>query len=437
MNEAGLISAGVAAAEVQASVQPSRPPEGVAHVRAQGHLGGGLFWGARVGVTLGATGIAFLASLVSLSAGFPGHLALGALGLVPPISLVLALGIAIGRQRPEPDIHDRYLDYILGLALLGAATAAMWFLPGSMSIFFWSWRLDLVWLPIFAAGAIALVCGSRALWRYCVPIIFLFLAWPLPSLAARIPGGLYAAAIAGLGLVLLVLFLLPRRQRITAHRAATATATPRREVGGGLIAAGLVCGAAILTTVADRQLETAAPLLEADGQPKLAAASRPATSIDGLSRTATINPPTLPSWGSPANHETYRYGSSQATLPGTGDPGEVGIVVDVLAPPDARDLALSPTRLATLQGYGLDAARMDDLGAGLAAHIERYLVPGHQSAVLVIWWDWPVRSPAGTQRERIIVQQLVPLDRQASRSDNLLRCARRLVASMIAEAPAS
>ena len=157
----------------------------------------------QAGVTLGAMGIAFATSLASLLAAFPTHLTLGALGLVPFISLLLAAGVAIRRHEPEPDIHDRYLDYILGLALLGMATAALWFLPGSMSIFFWSWRLDMVWLPVFAAGAITLVCGARALWRYRVPVVFLFLAWPLPYVAARVPGAVSAAAIAGLGIILL------------------------------------------------------------------------------------------------------------------------------------------------------------------------------------------------------------------------------------------
>jgi hypothetical protein len=58
-------------------------------------------------------------------------------------------------------------------------------------------------------------------------------------------------------------------------------------------------------------------------------------------------------------------------------------------------------------------------------------------SLLVVWWDWPVRSAAGAQRERVVVERLVPLDVEASRGDELLRFARRLVASMVLEASAA
>jgi hypothetical protein len=111
--------------------------------------------------------------------------------------------------------------------------------------------------------------------------------------------------------------------------------------------------------------------------------------------------------------------------------------VDVLAPGDGRDLALSPAGLATLQGYRLEASRLDDLGAGLAGHVERYLAPGERMSLLVVWWDWPVRSAGGAQRERVIVERLVPVGSPASRGDEQLHFARRLAASMVGEAPAA
>jgi len=427
VKEAGLISARAAPAEVEATVPLSRPLEEVARSRAQEDRGRRLFSLGQVGVTLGATAIAFKASLLSLASGFPGHLALGALALVPLFALLLAVEIAVRGKRPEPNIHDRYLDYILGLALLGGATAAMWLLPGTMSIFFWSWRLDLVWLPFFAAGALTLLCGTRALWRYRVPVIFLFLAWPLPYVAARIPAATAAVAILGLGFILLALPIsLPLLRE---------TVSVGARPGGGLVAGALVCAAAILTTVADRQLEAAAPLLEPDGQSRLAAAATPATSVDGLLRSVSTNSPNLPSWGSSADRQTYRYASSEATLPGTGTAGDAGIVVDVMAPTDGRVLALSPLTLATLQGYRLEASRMADLGGGVAAHVDRYRVPGESVSLLLVWWDWPVRSAAGSRAERIIVERLVPTD-SATRDGDLLRFARGLAGSMMAQASA-
>jgi hypothetical protein len=437
VNEAGLISARVAPAEVEANVPPSRPLEEVARARAQGARGRRLFAPAQLAVSVVATGIAFQASLRSLAAGFPGHLALGGLGAVPLIALLLALGIAIRRHPPEPDIHDRYLDYILGLGLLGAATAAMWFLPGSMSIFFWSWRLDLVWLPVFAAGAIALLCGARALWRYRAPIVFLLLAWPLPDVVAGVPAALSAAAIASLGLLLLA---LPFAAKFSLQRLAVTLPPPpageRRgggfRVGGGVVAAGLVCVAVVLTTVADRQLEAAGPLLEPDGQPKLTATLTPALTLDGLSGVPIFLPRTSRRVGWGPSSQSYRYTGGQATLPGTGVAGDSGVIVDVMAPADGRALALSPTTMATLQGYRLEASRLEDLGGGVAAHVDRYRAPGEQLSLLVVWWDWPVRSAGGSRLERIIVQRLLPAD-QATRAD-LVAFARALAGSMIDEA---
>jgi exosortase/archaeosortase family protein len=45
---------------------------------------------------------------------------------------------------------------------------------------FWVWRIDLVTLPVFLAGVVAILFGVRALWHYRVAILFLFLAWPWP-----------------------------------------------------------------------------------------------------------------------------------------------------------------------------------------------------------------------------------------------------------------
>jgi exosortase len=101
------------------------------------------------------------------------------LGLVP----VMALGLAAVLARPnpaEPPIHDRQLDYIIGIPLLVASLAINIVLPVRLSSLFWIWRVDLLALPLFVAGTIALLFGVRTLWRGRIPILFLFLAWPLP-----------------------------------------------------------------------------------------------------------------------------------------------------------------------------------------------------------------------------------------------------------------
>jgi len=101
------------------------------------------------------------------------------LGLVPLISVGIALLLPRGQQR-GPDIHDRQLDYIIGLPLVAGAVAAIEILPGRLSTVFWTNRIDLLTLPLFVFGVSVLLFGLRTTWRYRVPVVFLFLAWPLP-----------------------------------------------------------------------------------------------------------------------------------------------------------------------------------------------------------------------------------------------------------------
>src|SRR5438309_605007 len=101
------------------------------------------------------------------------------LGLVPFIALAMAASRGVV-SKPEPDIHDRQLDYIVGIPLVVGAVAIADALPARLSTMFWVWRIDLLSFPLFAAGTVALVFGVRALWRMRAAIAFLLLAWPLP-----------------------------------------------------------------------------------------------------------------------------------------------------------------------------------------------------------------------------------------------------------------
>jgi exosortase/archaeosortase family protein len=101
------------------------------------------------------------------------------LGLIPLLALLLA--VVLARTRPAgPDIHDRYLDYIIGVPLLTVAMGLMVFAPGGLPSLYWLHRLDLLSLPLFVAGAISLTFGVRALVRIRAAVLFLFLAWPYP-----------------------------------------------------------------------------------------------------------------------------------------------------------------------------------------------------------------------------------------------------------------
>jgi exosortase len=130
-------------------------------------------------VVVGAAAAAYYYSLATLIRGVTLDSPLAYLGLVPfiALALVIARGLA---PRNEPDIHDRHVDYIIGVPLILLALAVVLILPIHESTFFWLWRLDLLSLPFFVAGAICVVFGLRALWRLRFPIAFLFLAWPLP-----------------------------------------------------------------------------------------------------------------------------------------------------------------------------------------------------------------------------------------------------------------
>ena len=77
------------------------------------------------------------------------------LGLVPLIALLLAVVLAL-RRASGPDIHDRYLDYIIGVPLVTLAMGLVIVAPQGLPSVYWLHRLDLLSLPLFVAGAISL-----------------------------------------------------------------------------------------------------------------------------------------------------------------------------------------------------------------------------------------------------------------------------------------
>lgn len=100
-------------------------------------------------------------------------------GLVPFIVFVVCL--VKGRpQTGELRTPDRDLDWIIGLPLLAVAGAIAFLLPERLSYPFWTNRVDLLGLPFFAAGVVAILFGARVVWRLRLPLTALFLAWPYP-----------------------------------------------------------------------------------------------------------------------------------------------------------------------------------------------------------------------------------------------------------------
>ena len=123
--------------------------------------------------------VAFHYSLSTLVRTLKAQTPLAYLGLVPIIAVLLAAA-SIRPDAHEPSIHDRQLDFIIGVPMLAAALGFDLLMPIRMSTLFWLYRMDLLALPVFAAGTIALVFGVRTLWRLKIPVAFLILAWPLP-----------------------------------------------------------------------------------------------------------------------------------------------------------------------------------------------------------------------------------------------------------------
>jgi exosortase/archaeosortase family protein len=162
----------------------------------------------KVGVLVVATLAAYHYSLESLlqTLGFDTPLAY--IGLVPVIAGALAYAMR-KPVRPEPQIYDRQLDYIIGVPLIAIALCVNELLPSQQSVLFWVRRMDLISLPFFVAGAVTLLFGTRVLWRQKLAICYLFLAWPWPytTILLGTLNGFTSLTISGLTAALTVVHL--------------------------------------------------------------------------------------------------------------------------------------------------------------------------------------------------------------------------------------
>ncbi len=149
--------------------------------------------------------LAYHYTFTSLISGLTLQTPLAYLGFVPVLALVIAW-VRLSRSAAPLPIHDRQLDYIVGLTLIALAGSILWLMP-TTSAEFWLARLDLVSLPFFVAGTVALLFGTRRLWAVRIPILFLFLAWPAPYIpvvgdAMRAFADLAATAVARITTIL-------------------------------------------------------------------------------------------------------------------------------------------------------------------------------------------------------------------------------------------
>jgi exosortase len=133
----------------------------------------------RAAVIVGLVLLAYNYSLMTLVRGLGLQTPLAYLALVP----IMAIGIAAARLRIQPRelaIHDRQVDWIVGLGLIGVSAAVLILVPDPTNSVFWLQRLDLLTLPLFVAGLISLLFGVRRVWSLKGPLAFLLLAWPVP-----------------------------------------------------------------------------------------------------------------------------------------------------------------------------------------------------------------------------------------------------------------
>ncbi len=100
------------------------------------------------------------------------------LGLVPPIAF--ALGCYRYRRAGAHPATIGPLDAAAGGALLVLALLIGTGLPIALDAYAWSKRLDLVSLPIFAAGLVILLYGTGALGWAWPALAYGFLIWPVP-----------------------------------------------------------------------------------------------------------------------------------------------------------------------------------------------------------------------------------------------------------------
>lgn len=331
-------------------------------------------------------------------------------GLVPLISMLLCAALA-PRAGNEPDIHDRYLDWIVGLPLLGAALAVVEIGPVQLSTYFWLWRLDLLSLPLFIAGAVDLAFGARALWRLRLPIAFLVLAWPAPYVVALSP----SAGLAVFALVALALVVLLRRRL----RAGVSALVSRAAGDRGALALPSRCGVrraplalvvlllagAMAATASEslRQFELVATPL---GQPVLQPSAVTSHPVPGWALTKTDSFAWITTYlGRDADWDRYEYAfaSSDAAMP---QPGSVS--------PITLDLFTASSQHA-LGTYGIEGAyrllyryrpvdtSLVDLGGGVVGHSAVYASRSSTAVWTAVYWDWPVETAHGLAYERVVL----------------------------------
>jgi exosortase/archaeosortase family protein len=158
------------------------------------------WWAGRAALLAVLVVIGYWLSLGSLWSDLGGQTPLAFVGLAPILAFALLLA---GLRRRDALPFPGRVDLILGLILIAAAGAIVLAGPSVASVYFWTARLDIASLPLFAAGALILLFGWRVLFVSRGAILLLLMAWPLPYLVLleNTSEGLTNVTVGALGVV--------------------------------------------------------------------------------------------------------------------------------------------------------------------------------------------------------------------------------------------
>jgi exosortase/archaeosortase family protein len=137
------------------------------------------WWAGRAALLAVLVVVGYWLSLGSLWSDLGGQTPLAFIGLAP----ILAFGLLLaGLRRREKLPFPGRIDLIIGLILIAAAGAIVLAGPSLASVYFWTARLDIASLPLFAAGALIMLFGWRVVFVARGAMLLLLLTWPLPYL---------------------------------------------------------------------------------------------------------------------------------------------------------------------------------------------------------------------------------------------------------------
>lgn len=300
------------------------------------------------------------------------------------------LVVAATRPRHGPNIEDRYTDHILAIPALVIAAAIPLLGPSQFSVFTWLWRLDLLAIPLFALGAIALLAGVRIVWAQRLTLTLLILPW-LASVT-----GIAASRqliIFGIGSTAAIAFWIVIRRIMRPDERAPALRNSRSIWRPSLV---LLLIAIIATAAGDLGLQRFQPLLTAAGQPVIADRD-PAPAVPGWALHYRTDYEWIRAYLEPgARWRRYDYAARDLSQP--------GFVLD----------RISVSSLDLLSGRGLDqffrlrgnrelADRSVTLTAGVEAHIVEYAVANQTHPWTAVYWDWPVTAGSSLRYQRIVL----------------------------------